>query len=123
MTTTNLDWNNILHIVNSLAGPLVTAVAIVAAILFFRSDRRPHTICLMIGCVLIFAQRIVHAFVLLPGLGYFDRVGHIHTEQIVAFNNFMMLLNMAAWTIFVSGLLMVAMARFKTSRAMAPATA
>jgi hypothetical protein len=118
MTSTGIEWAKLLSIVNSLAGPLVTAVAIIAAVLFFRADRRLHTLCFLIGCVLIFAQRVIHAVANLPGLGYFQRSEHIHPGQILAYNNFTVLLNLVAWLLFVYGLLMVAVMHFRATRTM-----
>lgn len=112
-----MDWAKLLDIVNLLAGPIVTAVAVVAAVLFFRAEKRLHTLCLLIGCALIFLQRVTHAIVWLPGLGYIDRLGRGHAGQIVAFNNFTALFNLIAWLIFVSGLFTLALVRYRASRA------
>ena len=123
MTSTGIEWAKMLSIVNSLAGPLVTAVAIIAAVLFFRADRRLHTLCLLLGCLLIFAQRVTHVVAWLPGLGYFERADHVHPGQILAYNNFIVLLNLVAWLLFVYGLLMVAVVRFRATRNVEPAVA
>jgi hypothetical protein len=124
MTSAGIDWAKLLDIVNSLAGPLVTAVAVLAAVLFFRADRRLHTLLLLVGCVLIFAQRVTHVVAWLPGLGYFERAGHVLPGQIQAYNNFTVLLNLVAWLLFVFGLLMVAVVRFRaTTRKVEPAMA
>ena len=123
MTSAGIDWAKLLSIVNSLAGPVVTLVAVVAAVLFFRADRRMHTLCLLLGCVLIFAQRIIHAAMNLPGLGYFERVDHVHPQQILAYNNFTVLFNLVAWLLFVYGLLMVAVLRFRATRTVEPEAA
>ncbi|MFT5469149.1 MAG: quinol-cytochrome oxidoreductase complex cytochrome b subunit [Verrucomicrobiales bacterium] len=116
MISANLDWNNTLNIVHSLAGPFVTAIAVIAASLFLRASRRPGTICLLIGCVLIFAQRLAHAIVLLPGLGYFDRAEHVHASQMIAYSNATIVLNLVAWSVFVAGLLLMAIEHLKASR-------
>ena len=121
MESTNFDWGKLLNIVNSLAGPVVTAVAVVAAILFFRADRKVHTLCLLLGCVLIFSQRVIHVAAWLPGMGYFERADHVHPAQIVGYNNFTVLLNLVAWLLFVFGLLMVAVTRFRATRVQASA--
>ena len=123
MTSTGIEWAKLLSIVNALAGPLVTAVAVVAAVLFFRADRRVHTLCLLLGCILIFLQRIIHAAANLPGIGYFQRGEHVHPGQILAYNNFTVLLNLVAWLLFVYGLLMVALLRFRAARNVEPAVA
>ena len=119
MTSTGIEWAKMLSIVNALAGPLVTAVAIIAAVLFFRADRRMHTLCLLLGCLLIFAQRVTHVVAWLPGLGYFERADHVHPGQILAYNNFTVLLNLVAWLLFVYGLLMVAVMHFRATRTVA----
>lgn len=120
MISTEIEWVKLLTIVNSLAGPVITAVAVVASVLFYRADRGIPTLFLLIGCILIFVQRVAHAIAWLPGIGYFDRGAHVHGSQILAFNNFTVLLNLFAWLLFVGGLLMVAMGRFRASRAAAP---
>ena len=116
MNSTGIDWAKVLSIVNSLAGPLVTAVASVAAVLFFRADRRAHTLCLLVGCVLIFAQRVIHAAAWLPSFGYFEQHGNMSSLKVVQYNNFTVLLNLVAWSLFVFGLLMVAVVRARASR-------
>lgn len=116
MTSTEIDWAKMLSIVNSLAGPLVTAVAVLAAVLFFRADRRAHTVCLLLGCVLIFAQRVIHVVAWLPGLGFFERAEHVHASQLMAYNHFTVLFNLAAWLLFVYGLLMVAVTRLRAAK-------
>lgn len=114
--TESLDWHRLLQIVNVLSGPIVTLLIILAAILFFRQNRRWHTFCLLLGCAMIFSLRVIHAYVLLPGLGYFDRLPQVETRQIVAFNNFTVVFNLVAWLLFAGGLLMVAREHFRSMR-------
>ena len=114
MASTGIDWAKLLLIINSLAGPLITAVAIVAAVMFFRADRRVHTVCLLAGCVLIFVVRVAHVVAWLPGVGYFDRGDSTALADLVEYNNTTVLVNLVAWTLFAFGLLVVAMTRLRT---------
>ncbi len=111
MASTGIDWGKLLTIVNSLAGPLITAVAVVAAVMFFRADRRVHTVCLLVGCGLIFALRVAHAAAWLPGIGFFDRGDPSAVRYLIDYNTTTLLLNLVGWTLFVFGLLVVAMTR------------
>ena len=111
MASTSVDWAKLLSIVNSLAGPLITAVAVVAAIIFFRSDRRAHTVCLLVGCGLIFALRVAHAVAWLPGIGFFARGDSAAARYLSDYNTTILLLNLVGWLLFVFGLLVVAMTR------------
>jgi len=116
MTSTGVDWTKLLTIVNSLAGPLITVVALVAAVIFFRADRRMHTVCLVVGCGLIFALRVAHAVAWLPGIGFFDRGNPMAVQYLISYNTATLLTNLFAWILFVFGLLSVAMTRLNGKR-------
>lgn len=111
MASIGVDWAKLLTIVNLLAGPLITAVAVVAAAMFFRADRRVHTVCLLAGCGLIFALRVAHAVAWLPGIGFFDRGDPSAMAFIIEYNTTTVLVNLVAWLLFVFGFLAAAMTR------------
>jgi len=117
MASTGVDWAKLLTIVNALAGPMITAFAVVAAVIFFRADRRVHTVCLLIGCGLIFALRVAHAVAWLPGIGFFDRGNPAAAGYLMDYNTTILLLNLVGWALFVYGLLLVAMKRLNNEGA------